>query len=215
MPPPTVRQFEYVGAIIKGIAAIYALFPGIAILYGLVEIPPTLVDMVKIIAFSVSGIVLLSVFLLDSQIRRLRPARAVVYSVIGVLLGAVCVVTFFSFANQHAIVVENSRGEEQHFITPLTPSQEIIRIVHPRVPNAPTPHEYKRAMQIEPEREHLKELVRRASLWTTVIIIVLLVLSEVLLIAPLVAAAWRLAYALFGQAGAVAGPIDQKPDSGG
>src|SRR4051812_37468013 len=123
--------FDAVATVIKGVAAIYALFPGIAVLVGLVSIPPSLVDMVRVISFSISGVVLISVFLMGERLLHLSRERAALYSIIAVLIGAVCVGGYFQFANRHTVEIQVGRdattGHDtfKTYIIPLNPSQEM------------------------------------------------------------------------------------------
>ena len=181
--------FDAVATVIKGVAAIYALFPGIAVLSGLVAIPPSLVDMVRIISFSVSGVVLISVFLLGERLLRLSKERAALFSVIAVLLGAICVGGYFQFANAHTVEIQVGRNattgqdEFKTYIIPMNPSPQMRALVEPD-------NDYRIALQTSGDREKLKELMVAEGWSSMAIMILLLILSEVLLVAPVVAVAW-------------------------
>jgi len=185
--PAVKKSFDTVGAVIKGVAAIYALFPGIAVLSGLVAIPPSLADMVKVISFSVSGIVLISVFMLGDRMRHLSKERAAIFSLIAVLIGAACVGGYFQFANRHTVEIQVTATETKTLIIPLNPSRDILELVEP------DNYDYRITLQTSPERERLKRMMMAESWSSMAIMILLLILSEVLLVAPVVAAAWILA----------------------
>lgn len=188
-PQAAKTGFDAVATVIKGIAAIYALFPGIAVLLGIVAIPPSLVDMVRVISFSVSGVVLISVFLLGERLLRLSRERAALYSIVAVLIGAVCVGAYFQFANAHTVEIQvgrdpaTGRDELKTYIIPLNPSPEMRELVEPD-------NDYRIALQTSGERERLKQLMIAEGWSSMAIMILLLVISEVLLVAPVVAVAW-------------------------
>jgi Ca2+/Na+ antiporter len=172
---------------IKGIAAIIALFPGIAVLLRLVEIPPSLADLVKVISFSISGVVLIAVFLLSDRISRLSREKVALFSIVAVLLGAACSYAYFRFADSHTVVVELPDGSKDKYIVPLSPSAPLLEAVEA------WDDSYEKALQLSPDREDLKRSMDRESGPSMLVMILLLVFSELLLVAPVVAAAWRLA----------------------
>lgn len=193
-----VKQIESAGNAIKAVAGIIALFPGIVVLLGLVAIPPSLADLVKIISFSISGVVLLAVFLMGDRIQRLSKGRTVFYTVTAVVLGAACATFYFQFANRHTVIVETGPASAETYIIPLDPSERIREVV------APLDYDYKVALQAATQRAELRRWMVDESGSSMAVMIVLLVLSQILLVAPVVAAAWRLA----------AAPDAQGPDQG-
>lgn len=189
---PITERIQSAGNLVKVIGGVILLFPGVAILLGLVDIPPSLADMVKVIAYSVCAAVLLAVFLMDEPIRRLSNKWAAILGIAAVLLGGACVVGYYSFANRYVVEVDAPAGEESKFIAPRQPSEELLRLVDPVTPGRPTITEYKQAIEGSADNEYLKERMTRESGSTMIFMILLLVLSEVLLIAPVVAIAWKL-----------------------
>jgi hypothetical protein len=187
LPAPIAKSIENAGTLIKAVAAIIALFPGVAVLAGLVDVPPSLIQLVKIISFSVSGIVLLSVFLLGDRLRRMSGERAAIGATIAVLLGAACATGYFTFANRYTVSVEDIRGEVRTYIVPMQPSPAIRRIVEPMQ------NDYRLALHISADRAELKRLMTAESGTSMTIMILLLVFSQVLLVAPVVGIAWKLA----------------------
>ncbi len=196
------------GNVIKGAAALIALFPGIAVIFGLVDIPPTLVDLVKVISFSVGVIVLLAVFLLRERIVATSNVRAAVIGVIAVLIGAASLTSYYQFANRHTVVIPvEGTNQVTRYIIPLNPSRDILDLVDI------FGGDYDEALRMSPEAETLKLRMRDESGSSIVIIIMLLVLSQVFLIAPVVAAAWKLVGAPAVDAVAQ-GPPPPPPPSG-
>jgi hypothetical protein len=184
---PVTGKIDKANNVIKGIAAIVALFPGIAVLLRLVEIPPSLADLVKVISFSLSGVVLIAVFLLGDRITRLSKEKVALYSIVAVLLGAGCSYGYFRFADSHTVVVELPDQTTEKYIVPLNPSASIREAVEAMDGS------YEAALQLSPDREALKRSMDRESGSSMLVMILLLVLSELLLVAPVVGAAWRLA----------------------
>lgn len=180
------RAFQKAGNVIKGLAALVALFPGVAIIFGLVDIPPTLADMVKVISFSVSLIVLISVFLVRARIVAMSNDRAAIVAAAAVFVGAACLTAYYQFGREYTVVLGTQAQPEPHII-PLNPSPEI------RAQVDLFGGDYDEALRMGPESESLKLLMRRESTSTIIIMVLLLVLSQVLLIAPVVGAAWKLA----------------------
>lgn len=179
--------FATTGNAIKGAAALIALFPGVAIIFGLVDVPPTLIDLVKVISFSVGIIVLLAVFLLRATIVAMSNVRAAIFGVIAVLIGAASLTSYYQFANAHTVVIPvEGTSEVTRHIIPLNPTRDIqdrVEIFG---------GDYDEALRMSPEAETLKLKMREQSGSSIIIMILLLVLSQVFLIAPVVAAAWKL-----------------------
>lgn len=201
-PMTIVERIQNASNVIKIVGGVILLFPGIAVLLGLVDIPPSLQDMVRIIAYSACVVVLLAVFLLDEAIRNMTSRRAALAAVLAVLLGGVCIITYFGFANRHVVEISAPEGEENIFIAPRKPSQQILDIVDPPVEGQPSITDYRTALEGSADNIQLKELMKRQSGSSTIVMILLLVLSEILLIAPVVAVAWKLASGPPGRASA-------------
>jgi hypothetical protein len=176
-----------VGNLIRGVAALIAIFPAAAVVFGLVDVPPTLIQLVKIISFSVSLIVLLGVFLLRSWILALSNGRAALLGLVAVALGAISLTTYYQYANGHTIVIEENPPKDRYFIVPLNPSEAILSRVRP------FGGDYEEALRMSTQRETLAALMERQRSSSLAVMILLLVVSQVLLVAPVVAAAWKLA----------------------
>lgn len=180
--------FASVSTVIKSLAVIVALFPGILALLELVDIPPTLIDLVKIISFSVSLIVLISVFLMRNWIYRIRNETAAVVGILAVLAGACCATGYFQFANKHTFSIKyEDEGDPETYIIPRNPSPELKAMV------APFGGSYERALRTGTNSDEIADQMGDEALGSMAIMIVLLILSQILLIAPVVAAAWKLA----------------------
>jgi len=188
------QAVEKISGVLKGIAAVIALFPGVAIYFRLVDIPPTLMQLVEIISFSISLIVIISVFLARDIISRMGSARVGLLCSIAVVLGAASITGYFLFARGHTVVVRAPEGPTpgshenvQRYIVPLNPSPELTAIVDPFF------GDYEEAIRMSVQRETMKQLMNEESGSSLLVMIVLLVLSELLLMAPVVVGAWKLA----------------------
>ena len=201
------NNFESTGNVIKSAAALIALFPGLAIIFGLVDIPPTLADLVKVISFSVSVIVLIAVFLLRDRIVAMSNERAAIIGVIAVLIGAASLTFYYRFADKHTVVIPiPSTQEVERHIIPLNPSREILDRV------AIYSGDYDETLRMHPDAELLKDEMKDQAGSAVIIMILLLVLSQLFLIAPVVAAAWKLVGApALGEDGAAARPAAPAP----
>lgn len=188
------QGFQKISGVIKGIGVLIALFPGVAIFFRLVDIPPTLMQLVQIISFSISLIVLISVFLARSIINRMSRERIALVCAVAVVLGAISITSYYLFARSHTVVVRTldpaAPAEEarvDRYVVPLNPSPELREIVDPYF------GDYQEAIRMSVDRQTMKQLMEEESRSSLLIMIILLVLSEVLLIAPVVIAAWKLA----------------------
>jgi hypothetical protein len=195
---PVTDQIDAAGKAIKAIVAVIAIFPGMAYLTGIVELPASMVKTVTIIAFSVSAVVLLAVFQLGDWIRALSKRRAITYSVSAVLLGGLMVIGYSEVARRHvAIVSEPGQTAVISFVTPMFPSKGFLESM--ATPN-PTTEDYAAAYEGAADPLSFRGEVDRESLWTRLIMYLLLLASQVLLVAPVVAAAWKLADTVTAQA---------------
>ena len=180
-----VNPVDSVSNLLKGLVALVAVFSGVAALLGIVDIPPTLVTLVRAIAFSVLLVVLIAVFLFRRRISRIPRGKVAIWALVGVCLGATCATGYYRFANQYTAIP--IPGGEERYVVPLWPKDDIRRIVDPEG------GDYEEALRSSPARMDLRELMQEQSGSTIFLMILLLVISEVLLVAPVVAAGWRLA----------------------
>jgi hypothetical protein len=180
-------KFATTGNVIKGAAALIALFPGIAVIFDLVDIPPTVIQLVRIISFSVGIIVLLAVFLLRDRIVAMSNERAAILGVVAVLIGAASLTGYYQFASRHTVIIPvEGTDRVDRYVIPLNPTPEI------RTPVEIFGGDYDEALRMSPEAETLKIRMRDQQGSSVVIMVLLLVLSQVFLVAPVVAAAWKL-----------------------
>ncbi|HEY9553133.1 hypothetical protein [Allosphingosinicella sp.] len=184
--PQLRERFEEFGWLIKAVAGILALLPGVAILLGLVDIPPDLEDLINYISFSISIVTILAVMLLTPAIDKVRPSLAAVIIVVCAAAGAVSATSYRSFAQSHIVSIPVGEEVERHVI-PLNPSAEIRQLMEPYS------WDYVEALQTHVQRVRLKELMARDSGGSTARMILLLVLAQTLIVGAIVFGAWKLA----------------------
>lgn len=182
---PLKDRVERLGGLIKALAAVVALLPGVAVLTGLVDIPPTLVQLVQMLSVTVSLLVLIAVILLTDRLRRLRAEAVVAMIAVAAVAGAGLATAYFQFAKSHIAVVE-SAGEEIRYLIPLAPSPRVRQIV------APYGDDYNEALQTSLERRELARLLEQEGGDSAAVMIALMVLAQALLIGAVVAGAWKL-----------------------
>jgi hypothetical protein len=178
-------RLEKVGTLVKAIAAMLALLPGIAMLLGLVDIPPSIVDLAKYVSLSVSIVVVLVVMLLSDSIRAWRaPAIAAVIGACAVI-GAVLAVFYLTFTSDHVVVV-GSGEQAVHHIVPLNPTEEVRRLV------APYGGDYLEALNTSVDRQQLADAMQKDRGSAVFIIIALLIAAQMFVISAIVLGAWKL-----------------------
>lgn len=175
--------------LIKIAVGVLAFFPGIALYRELIQVPPSIIGVAHIVSFSVSILVLVCIPLLSDQIRALTKKRAVVYAFIAVILGAMSLFGYLQFAQSHIVTAMTEEGENQ-FLIPLFPNREILEIVRP-MEGTVLADSYRPALETSGRRLELRDRMKQESWDSFILMVGLLILSQILLVAPPVAAAWR------------------------
>jgi hypothetical protein len=175
----------------KALIAILAFFPGIAVYSELVEAPPDFVGAAKIISFSIAIMALICVPLLSDKIMALTKRKVALFAVLGVILGGASLMLYMSFAKTHIFPGATAAGSKK-FIIPLYPNRRTLEIVDNMGTRRPLKERYSRAIESGHGPDLIAELDTDS--WDSFgLMVVLLMLSQVLLVVPPVAAAWRLA----------------------
>jgi hypothetical protein len=182
---PLNDRLSRAGALIKAVGALLALLPGIAILLGLVAIPPSLADLIKFISIFVSVAVVLAVMLLSKPIARMGTGAAAAIVVICALVGAGLATTYFTFARNHVVAVQDG-PETRQYLIPLHPSAEIAQLMEPYE------GDYVEALETSVQRQELAQALDRESGGTMALIVVLLISAQTLVITAIVVGAWKL-----------------------
>ena len=191
----------------RGLIAVLAFFPGIAVYLELVEAPPDFVGAAKIISFSIAIMALICIPLLSDKIMKLEKRKVALLAVAAVALGGVSLMFYVGFAKTHIFTGITEAGEKK-FIIPIYPSATTQDIVDMMGTRAPPQERYARAIE-SGDGPALIDSLNYDSWDSFGLMVVLLLLSQVLLVAPPVAAAWRLAPEKEG------GPAAAEPAAGG
>lgn len=183
--PGLRERLDDLGWLIKAIGGLIALLPGVAMLLGLVEIPPDIHDLILYISFAISAVTIIAVVLLTPQIHRLKRGWAVGIIVICAIGGAISAVVYLDYSKRHILAVTTDRGAET-LVLPHAPSPELDRLVKPLA------HDYEEALNTHPQRARIRTLLTAESGGATWRIVLLLVLAQTLTIAAIVFGAWKL-----------------------
>ena len=123
MPAETLTgQVGKLTTLIKALVGVLALVPGVAVLTGLVDIPPTLVELVKALSVFAGLGVLVAILLLSDSIARLTGKRVALLTVAAVIAGAGFALAYRTVASRQVVVVEVGEQTER-FVIPLAPSR--------------------------------------------------------------------------------------------
>jgi hypothetical protein len=183
--PNLNQRIDNLGWLIKAVGALIALLPGIAILLGLVNIPPDLHDLIQYISFGISVVTILVVMLLTQSIHRLGRGLAVLIIIACVIGGSISAIAYWDYASNHIVTLEGSNGPEIHII-PDHPSAELDALVKPYA------YDYEEALETHVQRDRIAYLMAHESTRATAKIILYLVLAQTMTIAAIVFGAWKL-----------------------
>lgn len=183
---PTMKDnLEKAGGLIKTAAAVVAVLPSVAILAGMVHIPPTLGELVRFVCGSIGIVIVLAVILLKDAIRRMSDTVAAVLILGAALGGAVAATGYLRFADSH--IIDQPNGDGAPLVLPLHPSQELRALI------APYGEDYAEAIATSIQRERIIALMDSESAISVAIMIVLLVAGQSLIISAIVIGAWKIA----------------------
>jgi hypothetical protein len=199
--PDVEEQMSAVGRVVQGVGALLGLTPAIALLMGLVSIPPDLADLIKVLSFFISAGVILAIILMRASIRRMKSNVAAMLVLATVLLGSIAATGYWIVAQGHLIAVTNGKAIE-YFVVPLHPSARIERAV------APFGRHFEEAIYVSRQKDDLRTWMREESGSASVVMLFLLVLANVLLVSGVVGGAWKVAGTIRGKA-----PPPKTPDA--
>lgn len=186
--PPTIgQQIAESSNLLKGVGLLLAALPPLAVITGLVDIPPTLEQIVKMVTLPISIVTVLGIYVIGDTIARMSPRRAFLIFGLSALLGASLTVGYFVIAHPRIVSV----GEER-IVIPISPSEKIVEIVEPYDFN------YQEALRNSPDKDELRNQLRQQQGPTVALMIALMVLAQILLVAGMVG---LLAKAVLGQSG--------------
>lgn len=186
--------------LIKWAVAILAFFPGLAVYLSLVEVPPDFVGAAQIISVSVSILVIVCIPLFSDRLARIRKRWVAGAALALVLVGAGGLIYYTRFAKSQ-IVIDRWTG------VPVAKEADLPRRIMPLNPpagdiaNTIAPYEgrhpkesYELALEglSREDADLLRTRMAEESMGSFSLMVFLLLLSQVLLVAPPVALAWRL-----------------------
>ncbi|MBT2188378.1 hypothetical protein [Sphingobium nicotianae] len=177
------------GRVIQSIGALIALMPALALLLGLVQIPPSLADLIKVLSFFMTVGVILAVILLRSNIRKMSSSWAALLVIGTILAGSAAATAYLIVAERHLIAVKHGETVD-FFVVPIHPSARI------RAAIAPFQDDYIQALYVSVQREQLRRWMRDESVGASIVMMTLLMVANILLVAGLVTGAWKVAGAI-------------------
>lgn len=186
MPPPALTErLGGLSSLIKAAIGLLALLPGVAVLTGLIDIPPTLVELVKALSVFVGIGVLIAIMLLSETIRRLNGRTVALMTVSAIVLGAGFAVAYRAVATRQVVIV--AMGDQiERFVVPLVPSEEIGRLV------GPYGGDYAEALMTSVRAERLRQLMEEESGSAVALLVALMVAAQTLMIGGIVVGGWKL-----------------------
>jgi hypothetical protein len=189
-----IERLKNADLVVKGVLAVLALFPSALLFVGLVEIPPSVGRLIYLISFFFSVLAILAIVTLGNWVQKLGNGAAIAVAAISITAGVICLIFYIPYSNRHVLEIRDDQQEVvDKVLTPSSPSEAILEIVKHRRPGQPTHSEYRDAFAMADEPDDLRKQLVAETWGVMTIMLLLLIGSEVLLIAPIVALAWRLA----------------------
>jgi hypothetical protein len=186
--PALTERLGGLTALIKAMIGVLALLPGVAVLTGLIDIPPSLVELVKALSVFTGIGVLIAILLLSESIRRMSARKVALLTVAAVLLGAGFALAYRTVAAGQVVIV--TMGDQvERYVIPLAPSDEIGRLV------APYGGDYAEALMTSVRAERLRQLMEEDSGSAVALMVLLMVLAQTLMVGGLVVGGWKLTMA--------------------
>jgi hypothetical protein len=176
---------------IKGVAAIAALLPGMAMLVKVVPLPPTIDQMLGVVSTAFGAAMVIAVIALRDRISRLAP-RQVAVGVLGcALVGSACLLLLFNFSQSntrsYTDVDIDGKTRDVILVVPTQPSVELSSILEQFGGS------YGEALHSPLYAQRVKELLATEASLAIAVLIALLVLAQAFLMIGLIAGAWRVA----------------------
>jgi hypothetical protein len=183
--PAVDEQISATGKLVQAIGALIGLTPAVALLFDIVDVPPSLIQLIRAVSFFITVAVVVIIILLRAQIRKLSNKRAATMVLVTVLLGTASATGYWLFADSHMVTV--SRGKEaERFVIPLNPSAKIRELV------APFNGQYEQALYVSRRREELRGAMEDEDTSAVLLMLFLLVSANVLLVSAVVGGAWKI-----------------------
>lgn len=174
-------QIRNASGLLKAVGGFVAALPPLAVITGLVDIPPTLGQLVKLITVPISIVVVVLIFVLGPSIVRMSAKHAAITFGGCVLFGALATVFYYNFAGAHVVA-----ARDQPVVIPLNPSVEIRTIMEPY------DEDYAEALENASDNERLRVLMEREAGSAVAVMVLMMVLAQVLMVAGMVGAIWKI-----------------------
>ena len=181
--------------------AILAIFPGLAVYISLAEVPPDFVGTAQIISFSLSILAVMCILLYSKRLARFQLKSVVIGAFLFLFLGVASLMFYTDFARSHVVVdywtdaPAEKESDLPRRIMPLDPPQDIVDLLDQHGSAGRNEKErYQLSFEglSKEDAELLRTRMGEESLTSYTLMVILLLLSQVLLIAPPVAVATRL-----------------------
>lgn len=182
--PEIKARIEKAGNLIKIAAALVALLPSVAVLAGLVEIPPSLGTLIRFTCGSIGVVIVFAVVLLSDVIKRMSGTIAATLILLASVGGVAAATGYWMFARQH--IIEQPDGDGDPIIIPLRPSAELRALLEPYG------SDYSEAIATSIQRERINELLMDESAGSIAVMVALLLTGQSLIIAAFVLGAWKI-----------------------
>lgn len=180
-------MFENLAKVLKGVAALVAAAPGVAMLAKVVPVPPPEDSVIAAITLAFGAGVVLAVMLLQDWLRKFSAMVVSVVVVFFMLAGAFMAMQYASFTNAQIVHYENVHKVEVRVIKPVTPSTELRQIM------ANFDDDYPEALNNPIVGPKVGRLLETESRSTQFWLVVYLLAAQTLLLIGFVAGAWKLA----------------------
>lgn len=176
---------DRVAAAIKGAAALAALAPGVAMLFGAVNIPPTAADLTKALSLTTEVVVVLVIMLGGNAIARTTAKKVMLICLALLAAGIGLGIGYYEVGGRHIIDYVDS-GRPQRIIVPIFPDVEL--------------REYRDGLGGYPEAlanpivgGRVADLIDEQNGMTVPAVVLLLLLAQACLLIAIVAGAWKFA----------------------
>lgn len=179
-PPEPVEQLSRATNLLKAIIALLGLLLPILVVTKIVEIPPALAELVKLITFPSSVVAVAAIVLLGETIRRWSPRKSVTVFAALAVLGSAAALSVYLIGPPLLYECEGKRR-----IKPIFPSDNMVEMIDPH------DDDYCKALRRYPDRNKIEARLEKDSRLSVVVLVVLMVLSVLSLVAAMVGAAWK------------------------
>jgi hypothetical protein len=181
-PPKSLRaRIGSMGNLVKAVIAFLALLPSVAVITDMIDIPPSLGQLVKIVTVPVSVVAIIGLFAQRRTIRRWSGRKAAIVFGCCALFGSAAAVSYYFFAEAHVFEYQGAR-----MVSPIGPSAEIRNIIEP------WDDRYDQALDNSPYKDRLQDLLKEESALAVIVMILLMAACQLLLVTAMVGSAWKL-----------------------